>query len=150
MGRARSWWCQQRKHIRAILIIPHALEDFSSANLQAACEAMGMDCLNLIFYYAGLGPTNIIVENKPKFRESWDHRFRNLLVTLFEAGSGPSFGYLVGWASSVRSLMTRAGGEEKFKKVPGANGFDEVRKLGSGTGINRPKLNFRIHIESSC
>jgi hypothetical protein len=26
---------------------------------------MGMDCLNLIFNYADLGPMNIIVENKP-------------------------------------------------------------------------------------
>lgn len=37
-------------------------EDFSSANLRAACEAMGMDCSEFVFVHADLGPGNIIVE----------------------------------------------------------------------------------------
>jgi Choline/ethanolamine kinase len=51
------------------LLKPRALEDFSLANLQAACEAMGIDCLNFVFNYTDLGPTNIIVENKPNSRK---------------------------------------------------------------------------------
>jgi hypothetical protein len=43
-----------------------APEDFSSANLQASCELLGMDCLNLVFSHNDLGPTNIIVEDEPK------------------------------------------------------------------------------------
>jgi hypothetical protein len=47
------------------LLMPCGLEDFNSTNLLAACEAMGMDCLRFVFYHADLGPTNIIVEEKP-------------------------------------------------------------------------------------
>ncbi|KFY01087.1 hypothetical protein O988_02921 [Pseudogymnoascus sp. VKM F-3808] len=48
------------------LLPPSAPEDFSSANLQAACEVMGMDCSQFVFSHADLGPTNIIVEHEPK------------------------------------------------------------------------------------
>jgi hypothetical protein len=42
---------------------PKYAKNFSS--LQATCEAIGMDCSQLVFYHADLGPTNIIVEEKP-------------------------------------------------------------------------------------
>ncbi|KFY37316.1 hypothetical protein V495_07244 [Pseudogymnoascus sp. VKM F-4514 (FW-929)] len=47
------------------LLKPSAPEDFSPPNLQAACEAMGMDCSHFVFSHADLGPTNIIVEDEP-------------------------------------------------------------------------------------
>ncbi|KFX95689.1 hypothetical protein V490_03713 [Pseudogymnoascus sp. VKM F-3557] len=47
------------------LLKPSAAEDFSSANLQSACEAMGMDCSQFVFSHADIGPTNIIVEDTP-------------------------------------------------------------------------------------
>jgi aminoglycoside phosphotransferase len=39
-------------------------DGFSS--LKSSCEEIGMDCSDLAFYHADLGPTNIIVEDKPK------------------------------------------------------------------------------------
>lgn len=47
------------------LATPSGSDDFSSVNLEAGCKAMGMDCSSFVFYHADLGPTNIIVEDKP-------------------------------------------------------------------------------------
>ena len=38
---------------------------FDSAKLQAVCEQLGMNCNDLVFYHADLGPTNIIIEDQP-------------------------------------------------------------------------------------
>ncbi|KZF20396.1 hypothetical protein L228DRAFT_256802 [Xylona heveae TC161] len=40
-------------------------KDFSCTNLQKACEQIGMDCSEFVFYHADLGPGNIIVEDDP-------------------------------------------------------------------------------------
>lgn len=39
-------------------------DGFSS--LKSSCEEIGMDCSDLAFYHADLGPTNIIIQDKPK------------------------------------------------------------------------------------
>jgi hypothetical protein len=39
-------------------------EGFGS--LKSSCEEIGMDCSDLVFYHADIGPPNIIVENEPK------------------------------------------------------------------------------------
>ena len=33
--------------------------------IKTTCEEIGMDCSDLVFYHADLGPTNIIVEDNP-------------------------------------------------------------------------------------
>ena len=109
------------------LLKPRAPKDFSSAKLQAACEAMGMDCLRVVFYHADLGPTNIIVEHKPNsgtlgiidfeiagyFPRSW-------IRTKFRICSGMDLPFSVTndphwWRVEVQKAL-------------GSNGFDDVRK----------------------
>ena len=41
-------------------------EGFSSTNLQASCELLGMDCSNLVFSHNCLAPETIIVEDEPR------------------------------------------------------------------------------------
>ena len=48
------------------LIKMGAMMDFSPENLENGCKAIGMDCSNLVFYHADLGPGNIIVEEDPE------------------------------------------------------------------------------------
>ena len=45
-------------------LLAGAGDDFSV--LDTSCKALGMDCAGFFFYHADLGPTNIIVEDKPK------------------------------------------------------------------------------------
>ena len=45
---------------------PKRAKDFSSTNLQASCELLGMDCSNLVFSHNCLAPENIIVEDEPE------------------------------------------------------------------------------------
>ncbi|CAG7947694.1 unnamed protein product [Penicillium nalgiovense] len=53
--------------LEPLLIKRGAIEDYSPSNLQQACESIGMDCSNLVFYHADLGPGNIMVdEETPK------------------------------------------------------------------------------------
>ncbi|KAI1336712.1 hypothetical protein F5Y15DRAFT_393828 [Xylariaceae sp. FL0016] len=46
------------------LVTPPGGDDFSSVS--AGCKAIGMDCTNVMFYHADLGPSNIIVEDEPR------------------------------------------------------------------------------------
>jgi hypothetical protein len=39
-------------------------DNFST--VPAGCKAIGMDCTDLVFYHADLGPANIIVEGEPR------------------------------------------------------------------------------------
>ncbi|CAG8091182.1 unnamed protein product [Penicillium salamii] len=39
--------------------------NYDAENLRQACESMGMDCSEFVFYHADLGPGNIIVEDIP-------------------------------------------------------------------------------------
>jgi hypothetical protein len=109
------------------LLKPRALEDFSSAHLQAICEAMGMDCLNLVFNHADLGPTNIIVENKPNSGK--------LGIIDFEiAGYFPRCWIRTKFRISSGMDLSRSVTDDPFwwrrevQKALGANGFDDVRK----------------------
>lgn len=43
------------------LIRDGAVHDYSSANLQEGCEAIGMDCSSYVFSHVDLGPENIVV-----------------------------------------------------------------------------------------
>lgn len=40
--------------------------NYDTENLRQACESMGMDCSEFVFYHADLGPGNIIVEDIPE------------------------------------------------------------------------------------
>jgi hypothetical protein len=53
------------KNLTEWYILESGPKDFSPAKLQATCEALGMDCSSFVFYHGDLGPTNIIVEDKP-------------------------------------------------------------------------------------
>lgn len=109
------------------LLKPSAPEDFSSANLQAACEAMGMDCLNFVFNHADLGPPNIIVEDEPNSGKVGIIDFeiagyfpRSWIRTKFRISSGMDLSRSVAddpywWRVEVQKAL-------------GANGFDDVRK----------------------
>ena len=44
---------------------PKGAQDYSSTNLQASCELLGMDCSNLVFSHNCLSPETIIVEDEP-------------------------------------------------------------------------------------
>jgi Choline/ethanolamine kinase len=46
-------------------------EDFSSAKVQATCEALGMGCLSFVFCHADIGPINIIVKDAPTTGKIW-------------------------------------------------------------------------------
>jgi Choline/ethanolamine kinase len=54
----------QRNIPEYYLVTPVGSDNFSS--LQTGCKAMGMDCLDIVFYHADLSPNNIIVEDQPK------------------------------------------------------------------------------------
>jgi hypothetical protein len=108
------------------LIGPQAPEDFKSANLQAACKRLGMDCSSFVFYHADLGPTNIIVENVPISGEIGIIDFeiagffpRSWIRTKFRLSSG-------------MDLSPSASGDpywwrREVQKALGASGFDDVR-----------------------
>ncbi|OBT47676.1 hypothetical protein VE00_02181 [Pseudogymnoascus sp. WSF 3629] len=111
----------------AYLLKSSAPEDFSSANLQAACEAMGMDCTDFVFNHADLGPTNIIVEDEPNSGKVGIIDFeiagyfpRSWIRTKFRISSGMDLSPLADdnphwWRSEVQRAL-------------GANGFDDVVK----------------------
>ena len=44
---------------------PQGAQDFSSTNLQARCELLGMDCSDLVFSHNSLALESIIVEDEP-------------------------------------------------------------------------------------
>jgi hypothetical protein len=44
-------------------LLPHPRRDYGA--LDTPCREMGMDCSDLVFYHADLGPGNIIIENSP-------------------------------------------------------------------------------------
>ena len=111
----------------AYLLKFSAPEDFSSANLQAACEAMGMDCTDFVFNHADLGPTNIIVEDEPNSGKVGIIDFeiagyfpRSWIRTKFRISSGMDLSPLADDnPHSCRSEVQRA---------LGADGFDDVVK----------------------
>jgi len=109
------------------LLKPRALEGFSSANMQAACVAMGMDCSNIVFNHADLGPTNIIVEVKPYSGKVGIIHFeivgyfpRSWIRTKFRISSGMD----VSCSIANDPYWWRV----EVQKALGANGFDDVRK----------------------
>ncbi|KFY89015.1 hypothetical protein V500_05991 [Pseudogymnoascus sp. VKM F-4518 (FW-2643)] len=107
------------------LVKSSAPEDFSSANLQAECEAMGMDCSNFVFGHADLGPTNIIVEDEPDSGQVGIIEFeiagyfpRSWIRTKFRISSGMDLSPLAAdnphwWRAEVQRAL-------------GANGFDDA------------------------
>ncbi|PGH26700.1 hypothetical protein AJ80_01646 [Polytolypa hystricis UAMH7299] len=110
------------------LLEPHTLKDFSSANLQAACEAMVLDCLNFIFNHADLGLTNIIVEGTSRIPGKLGSSISKapVQVTFLEAGSGTKFRISSRMDNLSRSV---ADGPYSYwwrgevQKSLGANGF---------------------------
>lgn len=100
-------------------------EDFSSANLQAACEAMGMDCSNFVFSHADLGPTNIIVEDESNSGKVGIIDFeiagyfpRSWIRTKFRISSGMDLSPL----AADNPHWWRA----KVQRALGTNGFDDA------------------------
>jgi hypothetical protein len=107
------------------LLKPSAPEDFSPANLQAECEAMGMDCSRFVFSHADLGPTNIIVEDEPKSGKIGVIDFeiagffpRSWIRTKFRISSGMDLSR----SASDEPHWWRA----EVQRALGADGFDDA------------------------
>ncbi|KAI3552336.1 hypothetical protein CSPX01_00085 [Colletotrichum filicis] len=49
--------------LEPLLVKRDAVVDFSHDNLLKACEALGMDCSNFVFYHCDLGPGNLIIDS---------------------------------------------------------------------------------------
>ncbi|KAF2788687.1 hypothetical protein K505DRAFT_394109 [Melanomma pulvis-pyrius CBS 109.77] len=101
---------------------PQGAKNFSS--LQATCEAISIDCSTFVFYYADLGPTNIIVKEEPILG-------RVGIIDFKIAGYFPQ-----GWIrtkfrlSSGMDLPTSATSNPKWwrseiQKALGENGFED-------------------------
>ena len=76
------------------LIRRGAAEDFSSANLQAECEAIGVDCSSFVFYHADLGPGNIIVNGTNIGIIDWEsagYYPKGWVMTKFQVSGGMGF-----------------------------------------------------------
>lgn len=103
-------------------LIQHgAVEDFCPPNLQRGCESIGMDCSKYVFYYADLGPGNIIVECVPHSGKvsivDWETaRFypREWIRTKFRVSSGLNLPASATdtprwWRSEVQKLLEKRG-----------------------------------------
>ncbi|KAJ8131820.1 hypothetical protein O1611_g1800 [Lasiodiplodia mahajangana] len=104
------------------LVTPPGGDDFSS--VPAGCKAIGMDCADVMFYHADLGPSNIIVEDKPR-----DGKFgiidfeisgyfpRGWIRTKFRISSGMDFSASASdcstwWRSEMQKALETRGFED--------------------------------------
>ncbi|PGH00864.1 hypothetical protein AJ80_09116 [Polytolypa hystricis UAMH7299] len=106
------------------LIRTGTVDDFSPANLQKGCEAMGMGCSSFVFYHANLGPGNIIVENEPMLGTvaiiDWElagYFPRGWVRTKFRLSGGLDFEPWITdnptwWRSEVQKLLEINGFED--------------------------------------
>jgi hypothetical protein len=109
------------------LIRSGAAHDYSSANLQEGCKAMGMDCSCFVFYHTDLGFTSLIVENEPILGTvgiiDWEcagYFPRGCVKTKFRLCSGMNLppsatDYPTWWRLEVQKLL-------------GVNGFEDHAK----------------------
>ncbi|KAL2362010.1 hypothetical protein RJZ56_005082 [Blastomyces dermatitidis] len=109
------------------LIKDGAAKDYSPMNLQKACEEIGMDCSNFVFYHADLGPGNIIVENDPKSGaigiidwETAGYFPRGWVRTKFRISSGMNLGADVTEPTSWRSKVQKLLGDQGFEDYSNA------------------------------
>ncbi|CAG8205625.1 unnamed protein product [Penicillium salamii] len=65
LERRYDWGRGWKVRTRAVSHQVRADYNYHAGNLRQACESMGMDCSEFVFYHADLGPGNIIVENIP-------------------------------------------------------------------------------------
>ncbi|KZM26562.1 uncharacterized protein EKO05_0005361 [Ascochyta rabiei] len=105
---------------------PRGCHDFNS--IKNSCEEIGMDCSDLVFYHADLGPTNIIVEDKPRTGgigvidfEIAGYLPRDWVRTKFRLSSGMN---LSGFASEdptwLRSEVQKLLGKDGFRDLSSA------------------------------
>ncbi|KAJ5047336.1 uncharacterized protein L3040_003163 [Drepanopeziza brunnea f. sp. 'multigermtubi'] len=104
-----------QNRLECYLGTPRGGSGFGSANIEAGCKEIGMDC-SVILYHADLGPTTIIVEDEPIPGRVGIVDFLKLLVTSLWAGSSPSFDSPPGWTYLLQARVARLGGEQKFQK----------------------------------
>jgi hypothetical protein len=106
-------------------LLPRSCRDYGA--LEASCREMGMDCSDLVFYHADLGPGNIIIEDSP----SEDRPGRGSIGIIdFEIA-----GYLPrGWVRTkfrLSSGMNLSAGDEpgrwrsEVQKMLGQEGFED-------------------------
>lgn len=102
--------------------------EFDTAQLQARCEAIGMDCSNFYFYYTNLGPGNIIVEDEPSTGQ--------IGIIDYEIA-----GYLpIGW---VRTKFRISSGLD----IPGVEDFEEKTRWRSEVYAALGTLGFKDHTD---
>jgi hypothetical protein len=106
-------------------LLPHSCRDYGA--LKASCREIGMECSDLVFYHADLGPGNIIIEDS----SSGDHPSGgNIGIIDFEIA-----GYLPrGWVRTkfrLSSGMNLSAGDEpgrwrsEVQKMLGKEGFED-------------------------
>ncbi|KAH8760747.1 hypothetical protein BGZ57DRAFT_582925 [Hyaloscypha finlandica] len=110
------------------LVTPPGGNDFSSVNLEAGCKAMGMDCSSFVFYHADLGPTNIIVEDKPSSGRVGIIDFeisgyfpRGWIRTKFRLSPGMDL--------SASATDNQTWWRAEVQKMLGADGFEDYAQL---------------------
>jgi hypothetical protein len=93
-------------------------------SIQAVCEEIGMDCSSFVFFHADLGPSNIIVEDKPKLGNLGIIDFeiagffpKGWIRTKFRVSSGMDF------SPSATDIPTWWRSE--IQKALEANGFED-------------------------
>ena len=106
--------------------VPQSSRAFSPAILKNRCEALGMDCWNLVFNHADLGPTNIIVENEPCSGKVGIIDFE-IAGLLPHAWIRTKFRLSVEMDLSSSVTNDYAWWRREVQNALGASGFDEVR-----------------------
>ncbi|KAF1347261.1 hypothetical protein EJ07DRAFT_160399 [Lizonia empirigonia] len=123
---ARGFGGVDDQNIPEYYLQPRGSDTFSS--LKTSCEEIGMDCSDLVFYHADLGPTNIIVEDEPMTGDIGVIDFeiagylpRDWVRTKFRLSSGMNLTRLAGDDSTwFRSEVQKLLGKEGFKDYSSA------------------------------
>jgi hypothetical protein len=107
-------------------LLPRSRRDYGA--LEASCREMGMECSDLVFYHADLGPGNIIIEDSP----TSEGRFGGGSIGIIDF---EITGYLPrGWVRTkfrLSSGMNLSAGDEpgrwrsEVQKMLGQEGFED-------------------------
>jgi hypothetical protein len=113
------------QYIPEDFLLPRSRRDYGT--LEASCREMGMDCFDIVFYHADLGPGNIIIEDSPSEGRPGGG---SICIIDFEIA-----GYLPrGWVRTkfrLSSGMNLSAGDEpgrwrsEVQKMLGQEGFED-------------------------
>jgi len=104
------------------LVTPSGSDNFDS--VPAGCKAIGMNCADIVFYHADLGPNNIIVEDEPRHGKFGIIDFeisgyfpRGWVRTKFRLSSGMDFSASASdcptwWRSEIQKALEIRGFED--------------------------------------